>query len=213
MTRMDSIVTIDEGEADKRLSSDAPTIPDLSDILGLRPQQVTAATLSEAINQASTLREAMMQHANALIDGRGEMLLRSNESDILDAEMQAAKARLAADRLDALLIELRKDHSEAVEAEYVEAALVDMARMHAAALEAIEELVEWREDYETIRRLVGKGLYLNQRAEDARQRLLGAVENYYTRAAIRARGPLALPEPTLPELLPSRIFPGWSITS
>jgi len=183
---------------------------DLQSILALRPADADATTLREAIRKAEVLQNDLAQRAARLEEARANLLLTAEEDELLAAEREADQARLAADRLEALLPLLREDLQAAAVKEEVESAVSSLQAEAAEAHQSIAHLEAWSRDFERIQVLIGKGLQLQDRAERMLRSFLAHVDAAYRSQAMRDAGPLAIAEPRMPSLLPRQQFPTWS---
>lgn len=178
----------------------------LEEVLALHPKRAGAAMLREAIAKAEGLRVDLLARAATLERTRSEGLLTLDEKAMLRAEEDAAKARLAADRIAALLPDMRADLYQAEGRE----ALTALRAEAEGVAEAISALEAWqRDEFPKIPPLLTAGFRLEDAAMTARQRLVDNIAAAYARQAVRDMGPLDIALPPLPDRRPRASFPGW----
>jgi hypothetical protein len=114
----------------------------LEEVLALHPKRADAAMLRDAIAKAEGLRTDLLTRAGALGKTRAEGLLTLDEKAMLRAEEDAAKARLAADRIAALLPDMRTDLYQAEGRE----ALAELQAEAEDVAKAISALEAWQRD-------------------------------------------------------------------
>ena len=180
----------------------------LAEILALHPKGADAATLRDAITHAQDLRASLLQRAGELEQTRRNGLLTLEATDILQASSAAAKARLDADRIEALLPAMEQDWRTASGQE----ALAELREAVKPVADAVAALEAWKKDLATIRKLIGKGLRLQDAAATARQSYLSQVDDSYRRSEVMAAGPLGVTVPAMPDTLPRQLFPNWELT-
>lgn len=179
----------------------------LEEVLALHPKRADAAMLREAIAKAEGLRVDLLTRAATLERTRSEGLLTLDEKAMLRAAEDAAKACLAADRITALLPDMRAD---LYQAEGREALAVLRAEAEGVA-EAISVLEAWqRDELPKIPPLLTVGFQLEDAATSARQRLLDKIMAAYGHQAVRDAGALDIALPPLPDRRPRALFPQWS---
>lgn len=178
----------------------------LEEVLALHPKRADAAMLREAIAKAEGLRVDLLTRAATLERTRSEGLLTLDEKAMLRAEEDAAKARLAADRIAALLPDMRADLYQAEGRE----ALAALQAQVPAVVAAIEALEAWkRDDFPKIPPIVRVGFDLEDAAISARQHLLDNIAAAYGRQEVRDQGALDIIVPPLPDGRPRSLFFGW----
>ena len=77
-----------------------------ADILAIRPDTTDPACLSTAIDKAKTARIEALDRASAIEAEMSRTLLTADDATMEAAEREAAIARRAADRLEALIIQM-----------------------------------------------------------------------------------------------------------
>ena len=178
----------------------------LEEVLALHPKGADAATLREAIAKAEALRVELIARAATLDRTRAEGLLTVDEKSMLRAEDEAARARLATDRITALLPAMHADLHQTEGREAV-AALQSQVPAVVAAIEALET---WqRDDFPAIPPIVRAGFALEDAAITARQQLLDNIAAAYARQEVRDQGALEITVPPLPGGRPRSLFFGW----
>lgn len=179
----------------------------LDDVLALRPAQGgDAATLVAAIGAAEAkLQRLRMQEAEAAA-ARARMLLHADDRAIAAAEGNATSARLAAERVEALLPVMREDLAAVQGRETVAALQVE----HAALDRSLAELRRWQtEGYPQIVALIGEGLRAHDAAAALHAAFVRNVKAAYQRAEVRDAGPLGVELAQLDGVLPRQVFSNW----
>ena len=116
---------------------------ELDEILALRPpEDADSATIQAAISTASKKRTELLTMAATADQVRADGLLSASDKAMLKAEQDAAHARLAVERIDALLPRVRLD-LEAAKARETMAALHTQAD---AVADAGAALAQWQAD-------------------------------------------------------------------
>lgn len=92
----------------------------LSSILSLRPKDTDAASISAAIDKAEAASAEALDLASSLDHKAAGSLLTATDAEIDQAERDAAAARRSADRIDALIGELKGALAEAMQREKVD---------------------------------------------------------------------------------------------
>ena len=134
----------------------------LTEILELHPGADTgSAVLSLALTAALTKRDGLLAEAATADQERRTGLLTLDEKALAGIEKTAATARLAADRIDAILPQLRADLSAARGTETV-AELRSLAR---TVEQSVAKMQEWQtQSYSQIAQLIGAGLHAEHEA-------------------------------------------------
>lgn len=186
----------------------------LTEVLELHPGEgADAATLSEALAAAEAKRDQLQEQAQQAERVRSEGLLQADDRSLQAAEREAAQARLAADRIAALLVQLQADHAAAQDRERAargQDTLAALRAEHAAVEDALDALRRWQtEDFPKLAEMIGTGFRLHDAAHAATGRFENNVQAAYQREEVREAGPLGVHLPELSAPLPRRVFPGW----
>ena len=178
----------------------------LETILALRrPAGTSTAELAAAVRTAENSRRELLAAAQAAEASRKNVLL--DDRALSAAERDGAQASLAAERLAAILPEMRAD-LDAARARDVRTALLTE---HAEVEIATAELRRWQaESYPEIARLIGVGLRAQDAARTALDGFKANVAAAYESEAMRDGGPLGVTLSAMSEPMPRSIFPGWS---
>ncbi|MBN8872848.1 MAG: hypothetical protein J0H67_08435 [Rhodospirillales bacterium] len=142
----------------------------LSDILALRPAADDSATIRASIAKVEAARAEAINRAGSIERDMRASLLTATDAQMQHAERDAATAKLAADRLEMLLGELRPALDAALAREAADVAAV--RRDEAIALDAAF-VATWRENLPKILDLCGAVLEAKRAADQA---FPGAVE-------------------------------------
>jgi hypothetical protein len=184
----------------------AHTVPTLAQVLALRPASGDAATFRAAVGQAEAMQAAMIARATALDASRDAGLLSAETAEILALDQQVTQARLAADRLEALLPLLRDDLADAEG----RAVLAELRRETADANAATAALEAWQaKDMRRIAEIMAVGFDLEGRAVAAHAALMARADAAYRLQAVRDGGPIGIDLTPLPASRPRAAFPGW----
>lgn len=177
------------------------------DILALRPVAgMGSAELQANVASATTARAELLRRIRDAEALRSEHLLTADDKKLNAADRDAQQARLAVDRLDMVLPEIRTALLAAQGRE-----TVDALRAEAASLDALAVAVtRWQvEDYPIVARMIATGLTAQKALMDGMAGFSARADLEYSRAEVRAVGPLdvQLPTPHGPE--PRALFPNW----
>ena len=170
---------------------------ELDEILALRPPEGSdAATITAAISTATRKRTELLMMAATADQVRADGLLVASDKAMLKAEQDAAHARLAVERIDALLPRVRFD-LEAAKAQEV------MAALHAQAevvTDAGAALAQWqREKLPAFWGPLREGFELHDKLIAEWAKLKAAVEVAYHDPNVRELG----------EFVPDLTAKGW----
>lgn len=181
----------------------------LDEVLALRPTEGSdAATITAAINAATTRRAELLAAAATCDQVKADGLLSADDKAMQRAEQDAAHARRAVERIDALLPRVRLDLEEAVARE-------KLATLHAHADEVTDlmaSMARWQADklpaaVDAIR----EGLRLHDALYARHNALPAAVEAAYRDLAVRELGQFTpdLTAKGVPDMarLPRNLFP------
>ena len=177
----------------------------LDAILALRPaDDAGTAELADSITRAEAHRAELLRSAAAAAVLRADVL--APDDKLKAAERTAAECRLAVERIEALLPQLRDRLLTASGVETVAA-----LRAERAALEPeLAELRRWQsDDFPRMRELIGVGFKAHDRAYAAIECWKANVIAAYAREEVRAAGELGVDLPQLQGPLPRHTFPGW----
>lgn len=161
----------------------------LEEVKALRPESGTSADFHAAHQRAEELRRELLAKAERLDEERKSGLLTLPDKAMQKIEQEAAAARLAADRITALLPGIAEEAERAEGLEALEQ-LREEARQAQAAADEAERWVE--EHFEPIKRQVVRGLQLQARAERLRAEWRLKVEVAYRQLGVRDAGPIAV---------------------
>jgi hypothetical protein len=178
----------------------------LEEILALRPSSGDSNTIRAALAKAELTRNDLGIQAGALQAARNKGLLVVSDEELLQAEKDAAAARLAMERIEAIIPLIREDLAKA-EAEETLTSLregVTDVQAKVAALEA------WQKNqFPKLTAIMAEGFRLQDEAKTARDAYLERVRGEYSRPEIRAAGELGVSIPQMPGNLPREQFPNW----
>ncbi len=159
----------------------------LEDVLALRPAGATAAELVTAIDHAEELARGFARRAAELDRTRAASLLTAEDKAIAKAEQEASTARLAADRIEALLPLMRADLAAAEGRETREALRAEVP----ALVEAMAALQRWQvETYPLIAETIREGFRYQDAAMGGLRDWMARVDGAYARQEVRDAGPL-----------------------
>lgn len=182
----------------------------LPEILALRPGDGADSTaLGAALAEATAKRAELMRQVHLAETLRADALLSADDQVLLDAQREAAQARLAAERMDALLPKLRADLSAARGRETVAELKAEAARVKVLMV----ELERWqRHDYPQAAILIGAGLKAEHDALLAYGLALVRSDAEFARQEVRDAAPDGVPVPfATGDLRPSHLFPNWEM--
>ena len=179
----------------------------LQEILALRPTAGDSAALGEAVTKAERLRDEHAAIAAGLEQSRASKLLIADDRTILQADQDAAAARLVVQRLDALLPTLRADLAAADGSE-THARLRTEAEATARDIEALQA---WQAtELPRVWEIIARGFALEDAAVAANSRLIANVKEAYQRASVRELWPLNVEVPAIPAARPRATFSAWA---
>ena len=186
----------------------------LEEVLALRPPEgSTSATITAAIRHAETRRAELLALAATADQVKADGLLSADDKAMQRAEQDAAHARRAVERIDALFPRVRLDLEEALARE-------KMAALHAHADEVTDlmaSMARWQaEKLPMLAEVLRDGLVLHDALIAQHKGLTDAVQAAYLDPAVRELGQFT-PDLTVkgvPDMtrLPRNLFPFTSIT-
>jgi hypothetical protein len=175
----------------------------LDEVLALRPANGDAATFRAAIDRAEAHRARLLTEADRSEDIAVGGLLSVDDKTLQRAAAEAAQARLAAARIDALLPMIRQDHEAAAAQETV-------AGLRAKAQELTKSaahLQAWQDQqFPEIQKLLTAGIMLEGATKIMRLDLEAAIDEAYLNQAVRDIGRLNVTFPEVQKRSPFRIF-------
>ncbi|MBP0446712.1 hypothetical protein J8J14_18200 [Roseomonas sp. SSH11] len=181
----------------------------LEDILALRPSSGDSNTYRTALAKADLARKDLAVKAGELDRVRARGLLNVDDTTLLKAEQDAAAARLAVERIDALLPMIRDDLAKAEGAE----TLTELRAGAGAVQKAVAALETWqRTQFPKLTAIMAEGFRLEDEAKAERDAYLERVRGEYARPEVREAGPLGVEVPPMPGDLPRKYFPQWQLT-
>lgn len=188
----------------------------LTEVLELHPGEgADTATLSEALAAAEAKRDELLQQAKAADGMRAEGMLAADDKALFAEERKGAQARLAAERIEALLAQLQADHAAARDREAAARGQEEVAELRADAAEVdrlIAELEHWQaEEWPKVLKMIGAGLWAERRVAEAYAALLKKAGAAFQSQAVRDAAPEGLNVAQLPARRPSHDFPGWRV--
>jgi len=165
-----------------------------------------SAALGLALSAALGKRDGLLAEAAAADQERRAGLLTLDEKALAGIEKTAGVARLAADRIDAILPQLRADLSAARGQETV-AELRTLAR---AVEQSVAKIQEWQEQsYGQIAQLIGAGLHAEHEACAAYAEFVARVGTEFARQEVRDAAPDGVTVTPPSGMRPSHLFPNW----
>lgn len=177
------------------------------DILALRPVAgMGSAKLQASAATANASRGELLGRIRDAEALRSQHLLTADDKTLNAAERDGQQARLAIDRLDMVLPEIRAALLAAQGRE-----TVDALRTEAAGLTGLAAAVtRWQaEDYPVVARMIATGLTAQKALIDAMAGFSARADFEYARAEVRAVGPLEVQLPALHGPEPRALFPNW----
>lgn len=139
---------------------------------------------------------------------RAANVLKTDDRTLLQAEKDAAASRLALDRIDALVIELRGSMDDARGREIVNELQADAVKLDGL----IAKVERWQEqDLPRIAELVAAGLHAEQEAIEAYGMLVTRIDTAFASQSVRdaARAGVQVKAPGGHR--PSFLFPTWAL--
>lgn len=179
----------------------------LTEILELHPgADAGSATLGLALTAALAKRDGLLAEAAAADQERRAGLLTSDDKALATVGKVAETARLAADRIDAILPQLRADLSAARGRETV-AQLQALAR---TVEQNVGRMQEWQtRSYDQIAQLIGAGLHAEHEACAAYAEFVARVGTEFARQEVRDAAPDGVTVTAPSGARPSHLFPNW----
>ena len=169
----------------------------LNEILELHPKGGDAATLRAAIGRALTTRNALLAQAADLDRARAAGLLSLDTKALMKIEDDAAQARLAADRIEALLPTIEAELSATEGAETLASLRTEAERVNST----IAAVAAWHtEAFPILVAAMTKGLALETATRTACRSFQDRVAHEYRRREVREAGPLGVEVSPQPEL-------------
>lgn len=181
----------------------------LAEVLALHPgDAANAATLAAALAAAEAKRRELLVIATEAEQVRAAGLLTVDDKKLQQSERDASQARLAADRIEAILPKLRADLGAARGREVVE----ELRAMVPAIVETTAVSAKWwAEEFPKMRATALAGLNAYNAARDARAAFLGKVETAFRSQDVRSAAPNGLGVTLPPETnTPAPLFLFWS---
>lgn len=183
-------------------------VPNLTEILALRPEAAEADAMRAAITQAGAQLVTIRQRLAEVADKQRGPALSISDKDLEVARREVEALQLAERRLAELITGMQAD-LRGLEARETHAALQAEAREVADALAA---LADWQAgEFEELRAMMGRGFRLQDAATAAHLRFSERLREAFRDPDIRACGPLGVSVPALPGLstMPRAFFPNW----
>jgi hypothetical protein len=181
----------------------------LEDILALRPSSGDSNTYRAALAKADLARKDLTVKAGELARVRAQGRLNVDDKTLLKAEQDAAAARLAIERIDAILPMIREDLSKAEGAETLE----ELRAGAGAVQKKVAALEAWQKtQFPKLTAIMAEGFRLQDEAKAERDAYLERVRGEYARPEVRDAGPLGVEVPPMPGALPREYFPRWQLT-
>lgn len=179
----------------------------LSDILDLHPgAEAGSGALGLALAAASIRRDELLAEADAADQERRAGLLTLDEKALTAIEKTAGVARLAADRIEAMLPQLRADLAVARGRETV----AELKTLAETVEQRIIAMTEWQtETYPQLAKLIGAGLHAEAAAVDAYAEFAARVDSEFRRQEVRDAAPGGVNVSAPSGARPSHLFPNW----
>lgn len=180
----------------------------LAEVLALHPGDSDAATLAAAVTAAEAKRKELLSIAAEAEQVRAGGLLTVDDKKLQQSERDASQARLAADRIEAILPKLRADLGAARGREVVE----ELRAMVPAIVETTAVSAKWwADDFPKMAATALAGLNAYNAAREARSAFLSKVEAAFMSQDVRAAAPDGLGVTLPPETnTPAPLFMFWS---
>ena len=179
----------------------------LSDVLELHPgAEAGSASLGLALTAALTKRDELLAEAAAADGERTAGLLTADDKALAAVEKTAQTARLAADRIEAMLPHLRADLSTARGRETV----AELETLAKTVEQRISAMQDWQEKaYPDLAKLIGAGLHAEAAAVDAYAEFAARVDSEFRRQEVRDAAPGGVTVTAPSGARPSFLFPNW----
>ncbi len=180
----------------------------LSDILELHPgADAGSAALGLALTAAQTKRDELLAEAAAADGERTAGLLTADDKALVAIERTGQTARLAADRIDAMLPELRADLAVARGRETV----AELNTLAETVEQRVAAMSKWQtEQYPELAKLIGAGLHAEAAAVDAYAEFAARVDSEFRRQEVRDAAPAGVHVDAPSGLRPSYLFQNWA---
>lgn len=179
----------------------------LSDILELHPgADAGSGALGLALTAAQTKRDELLAEAAVADSERTAGLLTADDKALSTVEKTAQTARLAADRLGAMLPQLRADLAVARGRETV----AELKTLAETVEQRIIAMTEWQtETYPQLAQQIGAGLHAEAAAVDAYAEFAARVDSEFRRQEVRDAAPGGVTVTAPSGARPSHLFPNW----
>ena len=181
----------------------------LTEILDLHPgAEADSAALGRALAVALAKRDELLGEVAAAEQERRAGLLTADEKALTAIEKTASTARLAVDRVEAILPQLRADLVVAQGRETVTELQAEAAKVDGL----IGNVERWQqEDFPRVAELIGAGLHAEREAIDAYGALLGRIDVEFASQAVRDAAPAGVQVKAPGGHRPSHLFPTWQL--
>lgn len=181
----------------------------LDAILALDPGPgQTSAAYAAAISFAATKRAEVAERLAEAEQVRRAHVLETDDKTMLQAERDASAARLAIDRLDAIVIQLRASMDDARGREIVTELQAEAAKVNGL----IAKVEQWQEqDFPLISEMIGRGLHAEQEAIEAYGTLLARIDGAFASQSVRDAAPNGVLVKAPGGHRPSHLFPTWAL--
>lgn len=179
----------------------------LTEILELHPgADAGSAALGLALTAALAKRNELLAEVAAADQERRAVLLKPDEKALVAVERAAGAARLAADRIDAILPQIRADHAIARGQE----AVSELKTLAEGVEQRIATMTKWQtEAYPQIAKLIGSGLEAEAAAIEAYAEFAARVNDEFCRQEVRDAAPGGVTVTAPSGMRPSHLFPTW----
>ncbi len=179
----------------------------LTEIIELHPgADAGSAALGLALTAALGKRDGLLTEAAAADQERWAGLLTLDEKALVAIEKTAGIARLAADRIDAILPQLRADLSAARGQETV----TELRTLARTVEQRVAAMTTWQEQsYGQIAQLIGAGLHAEHEACAAYAEFVARAGTEFARQEVRDAAPDGVTVTPPSGARPSHIFPNW----
>ena len=179
----------------------------LTEILEMHPgADAGSAVLGLALTAALAKRDEFLAEAAAADQERRAGLLSLDERALTTIEKTAATARLAADRIGAMLPQLRADQAAASGRETV----AELRALAGTVEQRVATMQEWQtRSYDQIAQLIGAGLHAEHEACAAYAEFVARVGTEFARQEVRDAAPAGVSVTAPSGARPSHLFPNW----
>ncbi len=181
----------------------------LEAVLALDPGTgADTAAYATAIATAVAKRAEVAERLTEAELARSADVLTTDDKTLLQAERDASAARLAIDRIDAIVLQMRGSMDDARGREIVIELQADAAKL-AGLIATVER---WQEqDLPRIAELVGAGLHAEQEAIEAYGMLVTRIDTAFASQSVRDAAPAGVQVKAPGGHRPSFLFPTWAL--